>query len=196
MKQLILLGSVLLFVINPLKAQNSISGYIVSLETAKPIADATIFLNNRNNLPLKNPDSLKVTSDSTGFYKITGIKPGYYIINAWTTYRIMNQQYAMVIESNKFKIGRNMNIDFVFSKNAFKMELSVKDLSRKAFWKEFVKSPHKRSSDDVARRADRPQIYFNSQRDTVGAFFIQKIKDFKDARSNTPNKAHQGDVFR
>lgn len=80
MKQLILLGNVLLFVVNPVKAQNSISGYVVSLETAKPIANATIFLNNRYNLPLKK--SLRVTSDSTGFYRIAGIETGSYIINA------------------------------------------------------------------------------------------------------------------
>src|SRR5690625_6584025 len=80
MEKLILLGTVLFFATNLGKAQNSISGYIVSLETAKPIANATVFLNNRYGLPLEN--SLRVRSDSTGFYKIHGIKGGTYIINA------------------------------------------------------------------------------------------------------------------
>lgn len=190
MKKLLLSGAILLFIISSVKAQNSISGYIVSLETAKPIANATVFLNNRYNLPLKNSASFRVTSDSTGFYKITGIKTGYYIINAWTAYRIMNQRYGMVIESNKFVVNRNMDIDFVFSENAFKMDLSFKYKMHRYFNKkthQYFKNhpskvfghPPKRSSDLVARQADRPQIYFNSQRDTVGAYYIEKLNDIK-----------------
>ncbi len=188
MKRLILLGSVLLFIINPLKAQNSISGYIVSLETAKPIANATIYLNNQYNLPLKDSDSLRVTSDSTGFYTITGIKSGSYIINAWTTYHEMNQQYTMVVESNIIKVDSTINIDFVFSENAFKQRLSNKYKMRRYFKSKtrqyFINHPSEafgprpiRNSDMVAQQADQPQIYIDSQRDTVGYCFIQKTNN-------------------
>lgn len=169
MKQFILLGFVLLLGINPVKAQKSISGYVISLETAKPIANATVFLNNQYNLPLKEP--LRVTSDSTGFFRIAGVKPSTYIINAWTTYRDMNQQYAMVMESNRIDIDRSLTVDFVFSENAFKLRL----YSKKHPWKGFMHQ--KRNSDMVARRAVRPQIYIDSQRDTVDAFYIKKIND-------------------
>ncbi len=199
MKQLILLGSVLFTVINPVKAQNSIRGFIVSLETAKPIPNATIYLNNQYNLPPKNP--LRVTSDSTGFYKIAGIKPSSYIINAWTTYRAMNQQYVMVLESNRIRVDHSLNIDFVFSENAFKMRLSFKNemhqyLKNKS--RQYLKNhldevfghPPKRSADLVARQADQPQIYIDSRRDTVDAWFIKKINTtkivLKSNRKDTP----------
>lgn len=86
----------------------------------------------------------------------------------------MNQRYAMVMESNIIKINRSLNIDFVFSENAFKMRLD----SKKHPWEAFI--PHKRSSEIVARKADRPQIYIDSQRDTVDAFFIEKINNTKE----------------
>ncbi|HKI44999.1 MAG TPA: carboxypeptidase-like regulatory domain-containing protein [Balneolales bacterium] len=186
MKQFILLGSVLLFVINPAEAQNSINGYVVSLETAKPIANATIFLNNKYNLPLKEP--LRVTSDSTGFYSITGIKSGSYVINAWTTYHAMNQRYAMVMESNIIKINHSREVDFVFSENAFKMRLSFKyemhryiNSKTRQYFKDHPSKVfdhlHRRGSDVVAIRADRPQIYIDSRRDTVDTFYIKKIND-------------------
>ncbi len=145
------------------------SGYVVSLETAKPIANAAIILNNQYNLPLKEP--LRGTSDSTGFYSISGIKPGSYIINAWTTYLDMNQRYAMVMESNRIGVDRSLTVDFVFSENAFKLRL----YSKKHPWEGFMH--HKRNSDMVARRAERPQIYIDSRRDTVDAFYIEKIND-------------------
>jgi|GEM_PF-3219946 len=172
MKKLILLVTVLLFVTKSGKGQNSISGYVVSLKTAKPIPNAIIFLNNKYNLTLE--DTLRVTSDSTGFYKIAGIKTGTYIINAWTTYRAMNQQYAQVLESNRIKVDSSLTIDFVFSENAFKFSLHYKSHPLEAF------TPRKkRSSDDVAFRAVQPQLYINSKRDTVGASFIEKINDYK-----------------
>lgn len=188
MKHVILLGSVLLFIINPLKAQNSISGYVISLETAKPIANATIFLNNRYNLPLKK--SLRGTSDSTGFYRINEIKNGSYIINAWTTYRVMEQRYVMIVESNIIKINRSRDVAFVFSENAFKLRLSMKYKMHRYFSSKssqyFIKHPSKafafqskRSSDMVARMADRPQLYIDSRRDTIDVFYIKKINGTK-----------------
>lgn len=170
MKKLVLVGTLLLFVTHSGKAQGSISGYVVSLETARPIANATIFLTNRYGLPPE--DSLRVTSDSTGFYKISGIKAGTYIINAWTAYRAMNQRYAMVIQSNRIEIDRSLNVDFVFSENAFKFHLHLDSHP----WEAFAKS--KRTSDSVARKAVRPQLYINSERESVGASFIKKIKDY------------------
>jgi len=172
MEKLILLGTVLFFATNLGKAQNSISGYIVSLETAKPIANATVFLNNRYGLPLEN--SLRVRSDSTGFYKIHGIKGGTYIINAWTTYRAMDQRYAMVIQSNRIEVDSSLSVDFVFSENAFKFWLHLNSHP----WEVLEKL--KPSSDLVARKAVRPQLYINSYRDTVGASFIEKINNINE----------------
>jgi hypothetical protein len=117
MKKFLLLGTVLLFVTHSGKAQNSIYGYVVSLETAKPIRNATIFLNDKYGLSLG--DSLRVISDSTGYYRITGIKTGTYIINAWTTYTAINQRYAMVIQSNRIEVDSTLNVNFVFSENDF-----------------------------------------------------------------------------
>lgn len=169
MKKLLLLGTILLFVTNTGRAQNSISGYVVSLETAKPIAHATIFLNNKYGLSFG--DSLRVTSDSKGYYRITGIKAGTYIINAWTTYAAMNQRYAMVIQSNRIKVNSTLNVDFVFSENAFKYRLHLKSHP----WELFGK-PKKRTSNSVARQAVQPQLYINFRRDTVGASFIERIE--------------------
>lgn len=172
MKKLILFWTVLFFTANSGKEQNSISGYVVSLKTAKPIPNATIFLNNKYNLPLE--DTLRVTSDSTGFYKIVGIESGTYIINAWTTYRAMNQRYAQVIQSNRIEVDRSLTIDFVFSENDFKFSLHDKFNPQEAF------TPRKkRSSDNVARQAVRSQLYIDSQRDTIGASFIEKINEVK-----------------
>lgn len=169
MNKLLLHGVILFILVNPVKAQNSISGYIVSLETAKPIANATIFLNNKYNLPLQY--SLRATSDSAGFYKIAGVKVGTYIINAWTTYRAMNQQYAEVIESYRIKVSHSLNVDFVFSENAFKYRLDFKF--------HVLEDRPRRSSDKVANKAVRPQIYIESRRDTVMAFFIENINNIK-----------------
>jgi len=90
----------------------------------------------------------------------------------------LNQRYAMVVESNRIEIDHSLNIDFVFSENAFKIRLYLKQHPGKAFWEAFGNSP-KRSADIVARKADRPQIYIDSQRDTVDVFFIEKISDTK-----------------
>jgi len=169
MKKLLLLGTLLLSITNLGKAQNSISGYVVSLETAKPIANATIFLNDKYGLSLG--DSLRVMSDSTGYYRIAGIKVGTYIINAWTTYSAMNHRYAMVIQSNRIQVDRTLNVDFVFSENAFKYKLHFRSHPEEMFTK-----PRKRTSNSVAIQAVQPQIYINFRRDTVGASFIERIK--------------------
>jgi len=128
MKNLILLTTIFLFANCPVQAQNSISGYVVSLEEAKPIANATIFLKNQYGLTLE--DSLTVLSDSTGFYQIEGIKKGSYVLNAKNTYRSMEQQYAIVIQSVVIEVDGNLKIDLVFSENDFKHRLF------------FYKNPH------------------------------------------------------
>jgi len=168
MKKLLLIGFGLFFLVNSIKAQNSISGYIVSLETAEPIANATIFLNNRYGLPTE--DSLRVTSDSTGFYRIARIEAGTYIINAWTTYQAMNEHYAQVIQSNRIEVDSSLNVDFVFSEIAFKYRLHGKYHP----WEAFI--PQKRSLNMVARRAVRLQLFINSQRKSLGASFIERMK--------------------
>ncbi len=173
MKKLIIFGIVLLFVIPPSEGQNSISGYVVALDTAEPIANATIFLDDRHGLPLE--DSLRVTSDSTGFYRISGVKAGTYIINAWTTYGAMNRRYAMVLQSNRIKVDGSLNIDFVFSENALKYSLHFKYHPWEPFGKQL-----KRNSDVVARKAVRPQLYINSQRASLGAYFIENISNIDD----------------
>ena len=168
MKNLILLGIVLFIITALSNAQHRINGYVVSLESAQPIANATVFLTDQYGLQLEKP--LRVTSDSTGFYSITGIKEGTDIINAWTTYRAMDQRYAMVIASDRIEIDHSRNIDFVFSENAFKFSLHYKHNPLKAFDGR-IKRP-----DDVTFQAVRPQIYINSKRDTVGATFIEEIE--------------------
>ncbi|GAA5520637.1 hypothetical protein Asal01_00569 [Fodinibius salicampi] len=164
-----LLGTVLLFVTHSGKAQNNIYGYVVSLETAKPISNATIFLNDKYGLSLG--DSLRVISDSTGYYRITGIDTSTYIINAWTTYTAMNQRYAMVIQSNRIEVDSTLNVDFVFSENEFKYSLHLRSHPGELFDKN-----KKRTSDSVARQAVRSQLFINSRRDTIGASFIERIE--------------------
>lgn len=168
MKKSILLVSVLFLVSNSGKTQNSISGYVVSLKTAKPISNASIFLKNRYGLQLEEP--LKAMSDSTGFYEIAGIKRDTYIINAWTAFRAMNQRYAQVIQSNRIDIDSSLTVDFVFSENDFKFSLHGKYHP----WEAFL--PQKRNSDVVARRAVWPQLYINSQKVSVGASYIERIE--------------------
>ena len=90
MKKLLVFGTGLSLLFSSVEAPKSISGRLVSLETVEPIPNATIFLNNKYNLSLEDSDSVRVTSYSTGFYKIAGIKADIYIINAWTTYRAMD----------------------------------------------------------------------------------------------------------
>ena len=169
MKKTILFGSILLFTTYSGKAQNTISGYIVSLETAQTIANATIILNNQYNLPLEDPQ--RVRSDSSGFYRIDGVKAGSYIINAWTTYRAMNQRFGMVVQSDIIEIDRSRNIDFVFSENAFKRALHLKFHPSDVF----VKS--QRTSDSVAILATRPQLYIDFKREPISASFIQNLGD-------------------
>ncbi|HEX6983007.1 MAG TPA: carboxypeptidase-like regulatory domain-containing protein [Balneolaceae bacterium] len=185
MKKLLLLGFSLFFLVSSIKAQNSISGYTVSLETAKPIANATVFLKNKYNLPLEDSGSLKATSDSTGFYKIAGIKAGTYIMNAWTTYRAMDQRYAMVIASDRIEVNRNLNVDFVFSENAFKYRLHAKFHLKEAL--ELLTNKKERSSDSVAFRAVLPQIYIDSERASMLTWYIKNISNNK---KDTANKAH------
>lgn len=177
MKKLLLLGFSLFFLVNSIKAQNSISGYIISLETAKPIANATVFLKDKYNLPLEDSDFLRVTSDSTGFYKIAGIKAGTYIINAWTTYHAMDQRYAMVIASDRIAVNRNLNVDFVFSENAFKYRLHSKYHLKEALE---LLTQKERSSDSIAFRAVLPQIYIDSKRASMLTWYIKNISDIKE----------------
>lgn len=172
MKKLLLLGIVLLFITNIGIGQHSISGYTVSLEKAGSVPNATIFLNDKYGLSLE--ESLRITSDSTGFYKITGIKEGTYIINAWTMYEAMNQRYAQVIQSERIKIDSNLTVDFVFSEASFKYSLHFKHHPLQAFDGQ-VERP-----DNVVRQAVSPQLFINSRPDTVGACFIEKISDFKE----------------
>lgn len=172
MKKLLLVGFCVFFLVHSNKAQNSVSGFIVSLENAEPIPNATIFLNNQYNISLENIDSLRVTSDSTGFYKIAGIEAGTYVINAWTTYHAMNQRYAMVIASDKIDINRDLTVDFVFSENAFKYRLHSKYNSRDALE---VLSQKKRRSDSVAFRAVLPQIYVDSKRKSKLTWYIKNL---------------------
>ena len=107
----------------------------------------------------------------------------------------------MVLESNRIRVDHSLNIDFVFSENAFKMRLSFKNemhqyLKNKT--RQYLKNhldevfghPPKRSADLVARQADQPQIYIDSRRDTVDAWFIKKINTtkivLKSNRKDTP----------
>jgi len=175
MKKLLLFFS-LFFLVNSSNAQNSISGYIISLETAEPIPNATIFLNNRHNISLEQSDSLRVSTDSTGFYKIDEIKAGTYIINAWTTYRAMDQRYAMVITSDSVEVKRSRNVDFVFSENAFKYRLHAKYHLKEALE---MLSQKKRSSDSVAFRAVLPQIYIDSKKRSMLTWYIKNISSIK-----------------
>mgnify|MGYP001186283154 FL=1 len=190
MKKLLLLGYGLIFLVNSIKAQNSISGYIVSLETAEPIANATVFLNNKYNLALENPDSLKVTSDSTGFYIITGIKTDTYIINTWTTYRVVDQLYAMVLTSDRIEMDSSITVDFIFSENAFKYRLDYRSRRQEAYRsKEAAKAflqkekarlrGKTRNSDTVARQAIYPRIYINSQKERLLTWYIKNISEIK-----------------
>lgn len=169
MKKIVALSVALFFLINSVTAQNSISGYIVSLETAKPIENATILLHDRYNLPLK--DTVRVTSDSTGFYEIGSVESGSYIVNSWTTYRAMNQRYAMVLQSNIIKVDRDINIDIVFSENAFKMHLNIQHNG--------FGSLSERSSNLVAFQAVRPHFYVDSKREPVGSYFIENFDKVK-----------------
>ncbi|PAU95267.1 hypothetical protein CK503_03460 [Aliifodinibius salipaludis] len=171
MKKLLFLGISLIFVVNSVNAQYSISGYIISLETAKPIPNATVFLNDKSNLPLEDSDLLRVTTDSTGFYKIAGIKADTYTLNAWTTYRAMDQRYAMVIASDNIEVERSRNVDFVFSENAFKYRLHAKYHVKEAIE---ILHQKKRSSDSVAFRAVLPQIYIDSKRGSMLTWYIKK----------------------
>jgi len=175
MKKILLFGVSLFVFVHSINAQNSISGYVVSLKTAQPIANATIFLNDQNNVSLEEADSLRVTSDSTGFYNIAGIKRGTYIINAWTTYRAMDQRYAMVITSDSIKVNRSRNVDFVFSESAFKYRLHAKYHLKEAL--ESLTNKKKRSSDLVAFRAVLPQIYIDSQRGAMLTWYVKTISD-------------------
>ena len=181
MKQLIFLGSFLFLLICVVNAQHSIRGYIVSLETAKPIANAKVILNDQYNLLLEDTESFQVTSDSTGFYKISGIKEGRYIINAWTTYHALDQRYAMLISSNIIEVHHSLEIDFVFSENAFKYRLDrefrVEEAikARKGLGAIFKDLQKERNSDAVARRAIYPQIFIDSKRDTIHNWYIEKI---------------------
>ena len=174
MKKVLILGISLFFSANLINAQNNISGYIISLETAQPIENATVFLNDKSNLPLENSDSLRVTTDSTGFYKIDGIKEGTYFINAWTTYRAMDQQYAMIITSDSIEVKRSRNVDFVFSENAFKYRLHAKYHVKEALE---ILNQKKRSSDSVAFRAVLPQIYIDSKSGSMLTWYIKNISD-------------------
>ncbi|NGP89704.1 carboxypeptidase-like regulatory domain-containing protein [Fodinibius halophilus] len=180
-KSLFLIFSLLVFP-QSMTAQHSISGYIVSLETARPITDATVFLKDKYNLPFDNPDSLKATTDSTGFYRIGGIQEGTYIISTWTTYRAMDQRYAMVLASDRIEVDRNLSIDFVFSEIAFKYRLDYKFRKRAAFKskkaaKAFLDTVQKRNVDLIARRATSPKIYIDSKRDTLLTWLIKNISD-------------------
>ena len=177
MRKLLILGISLFFSANVINAQNNISGYIISLETAKPIENATVFLNDKSNLPLENSDSLRVTTDSTGFYKIGGIKEGTYYINAWTSYRAMDQRYAMIITSDSIEVRRNRNVDFVFSENAFKYRLHAKYHVKEALE---ILNQKKRSSDSVAFRAVLPQIYIDSKSGSMLTWYIKNISDIKE----------------
>ena len=141
------------------------------MDTAKPIANTTVFLRNQYGLQLEEP--LRVTSDSTGFYNIKRIKTGTYIVNAWTTYTAMSQLYAQIIQSKRIEVDNSLTVDFVFSENAFKFSLHYKHNPLEAFDGK-IKRP-----DDVTFQAVRPQIYINSKRDTVGATFIEEIDDIK-----------------
>lgn len=169
MKKVLSLGIVLIVITASGNAQNRISGYVVSLESAKPIPNATVFLRNQYGLELEKP--LRVTSDSTGFYTIQGIKAGTYIVNAWTSYSALDQRYAFVIQSDRLEVDSSLTVDFVFSENAFKFSLHHRSHPLEAF------TPRrKRNSDDVAYKAVRPQLFINSKRDTVFASFIERIK--------------------
>lgn len=169
MKQLILLAAVLLFANHPVQGQNSISGYVVSLEEAKPIANAIIFLKNKYGLSLE--DSLTVTSDTTGFYRIEGIKTGSYVLNAKNIYRSMDQQYAIVIQSEVIEVDCNLEVDLVFSENDFKRRLYFYNNPEEAFVK-----PNNRMGLVIAK-AVQPQLYINSERDTAGAGYFEKINE-------------------
>ena len=181
MKKSLLIGAILFFVANPGKSQNNISGYIVSLDTAKPIPNATIILNNEYNLLLDDTELFRTNSDSTGFYTIDGIKAGTYIINAWTTYHALEQEYAMLIISNRVEIDKNLEVDFVFSENAFKYKLDYKFRmeeavkARKEFGAIFRALRKERSSDAVARRVIHPRIYIDSKRAPILTWYIEKI---------------------
>lgn len=86
----------------------------------------------------------------------------------------MNQRYAMVIQSNRIEVDRSLNVDFVFSENAFKFRLHLDSHPLEVFVKP------KRNSDSVARKAIRSQLYIDSQRESIGASFIEKINDIKE----------------
>jgi hypothetical protein len=169
MKNLILFTTILLFANYPVQAQNSISGYVVCLEEAKPIANATIFLKNQYGLTLE--DSLTVLSDSTGFYQIERIKNGSYVLNAKNIYRSMDQQYAIVIQSDVIEVDGSLEIDLVFSRNDFKQRLFFYKNPEEAFVKP------KERIDLVTRRAVQPQLYINSDRETLGASYFEKTSN-------------------
>lgn len=170
MKKFILLSIVIFVITSSSNAQHSINGYLISLESAQPIANATVFLRDQYGLQLEEP--LRVTSDSSGFYIIEGIKAGTYIINAWMTYDAINQRYAQVVQSNRIEVDSSLTVDFVFSENAFKFSLHYRHNPLQAFDGK-IKRP-----DNVTFQAVRPQLYINSKKDTVGASFIEKIGDY------------------
>lgn len=170
MKYVFFLLSGCLFTANTVKAQHSISGFVVSIDSAKALPGVTIQLKDQYGLFLKEPLSTK--SDSSGFYYITGITDGHYTLHAWNAYDDEDDTYAVVIQSKILMIDEDLTADFAFSERAFRNRLE----SRKNYdpSKLFSGAPV-RSASSVADQVLDPQIFLNSKRDTVFAWFFQKI---------------------
>ncbi len=91
---------------NPQKAPGSISGRITA--GSDPIAGVEVILKQAGNSPvseiLQSGPSATATSDSNGWYRLTGVAPG--------SYRIVAYAPAFVIEgdSNPFQPGKTVNL--------------------------------------------------------------------------------------
>lgn len=159
-----------LFTVNTVTGQHSISGFVVSIDSAEALPGVTIQLKDRYGLFLKNPLSTK--SDSSGFYYISGISEGHYTLHAWNAYDDEDDTYAVVIQSRILMIDEDLTADIAFSERAFRNRLESRKNDDPS--KLFSGAPV-RSASSVADQVLDPQIFLNSRRDTVFAWFFQKI---------------------
>ncbi|RNC85417.1 MAG: carboxypeptidase regulatory-like domain-containing protein [Balneola sp.] len=112
-----LIASLFLFIISPLYAQYSISGYVIDFGEAEPIEGALVFVHNEYNISFDPP--INTTTDKSGYYEFD-LPEGRYSVNVSVFYEVDADSFAFVyqpgvatLEGEYFmKQGYDLNFGF------------------------------------------------------------------------------------
>ncbi len=113
-----LITFLLLFIISPVYAQYSISGYVIDFGEAEPIEGALVFVHNEYNISFDPP--INVTTDETGYFEFD-LPKGRYSVNVSVFYEFDADSFAFVYQpgvvtlESEYFMKRPYDLNFGFS---------------------------------------------------------------------------------